>query len=143
MFLNIEVMSSNLQPYNMYIYAKARPMLLLKLLSLGLGLIKLLAILPNASYMHTCSIMHWTHVIIFYAHIYMAGDWWVAKIVTCSCNLGPIKLITSMTIKDIAWKTMVKSHGRCNCCCDWVHNVSCIIFCDQCFLQLFQGDWTL
>jgi hypothetical protein len=58
MFLNIEVMSSNLQPYNMYMYAKARPMLLLKLLSLGLGLIKLLAILPNTSYMHTCSIMH-------------------------------------------------------------------------------------
>ncbi len=135
-------MSSNLQLYNMYIYAKAKPMLFLKLLSLGLGLVKLLVILPNASYMHTCSIMHWTHVIIFYAHICMVDGRWVAKIVTCSCNLGPIKLITSMTIKDTAWKTFIKSHGRCNCC-DWVHNVSCIIFCDQCFFQLFQGDWTL
>jgi len=90
MFLNIEVESSSLQLYNMHIYANAKPMLFLKLLSLGLGLIKLLATLPNASYMHTCSIMHWTHVIIFYAHICMVGGWWVAKIVTCSCNLGPI-----------------------------------------------------
>ncbi len=59
MFLNIrgdEFKSSTLQ--HIYIYAKARPMLLLKLLSLGLGLIKLLAILPNTTYMHTYSIIH-------------------------------------------------------------------------------------
>ncbi len=58
-----------------YMYDKARPRLLLKFLSLGLGLVKLLAILPSIGHMHTCSIVHWTHVIIFYAYIYMVGDW--------------------------------------------------------------------
>jgi hypothetical protein len=69
----MEVMGSNLQPCNTYMYGKARPRLLLKLLTLGLGLVKLLAILPNIGHMHTCSIVHWTHVIIFYAYIYMVG----------------------------------------------------------------------
>jgi hypothetical protein len=70
----MELMSSSLQPCNMYMYGKASPRLPLKLLSLELGLIKLLAILLSIGHMHTCSIVHWTHVIMFYAHIYMVGD---------------------------------------------------------------------